>query len=302
MVFIHGSGAVDRNENPDPELAGAHIRGLELNIFNELAAALAEGGIASLRYDKRGIGQSGGDYNTRRVDDLVGDIRAAIATLRADYRVDGSRIFLVGHSEGGMLGPRVIGHEPDIAGFVSCAGTVRNLREIIEFQSEGARKAAIEQGADPEELAAKAAESLAALMASDSVDNSMGWLRDWFGADMAGTLGNVRCPVLIIQGDKDGQVPWVCALEMAEVLQAAGNPDVELALFANIDHLLKFEAGASVGGSYQKGAGRPTEPVVVKTLVSWCQRVASGGGVAVADIPTQGFLNGFDRLVSQPKS
>src|SRR5688500_504604 len=101
VVFIHGSSAVDRNENPDPELAGAHIKGLELNIFSDLATALAEGGIASLRYDKRGVGGSGGDFNTRRVDDLVNDVRAAIARLRADDRVDSKRIFLVGHSEGG---------------------------------------------------------------------------------------------------------------------------------------------------------------------------------------------------------
>lgn len=305
MVFIHGSGAVDRNENPDPELAGAHIRGLELNIFSDLATALAEGGIASLRYDKRGIGASEGDYNTRRVDDLVNDIRAAIATLRADARVDASRIFLLGHSEGGMLGPRVFTEEPELAGVISCAGTVRNLLDIIRFQSEGAMKDAIKKGADPEELEAQAAKSIADLMASDAVDNSMGWMRDWFGADMDATLSAVTCPVLIIQGDKDGQVPWVCALEMAEVLSKAGNRDVELALFANIDHLLKFEPLASIEGSYQKGADRKTEPIVANTIVSWCQRVVSGDPPPAASIPTQSFLNGFETLsgyVAAPKA
>lgn len=298
VVFIHGSGAVDRNENPDPELAGAHIRGLELNIFSDLATGLAEGGIASLRYDKRGIGASEGDYNTRRVDDLVRDIRAAIATLRADDRIDSSRIFLVGHSEGGMLGPRVITQEPEIAGFVSCAGTVRNLLDIIRFQSEGAMKAAIEQGADPAELQAQADASIAALMEGDSVENSQGWLRDWFSTDMVATLNQVKCPVLIIQGDKDGQVPWVCALEMAEVLTQAGNEDVELALFANIDHVLKFEPLASIEGSYHKGAHRRTEPIITNTIVSWCKRVAAGEPLPAADIPTQSFLNGFEALSS----
>ena len=298
MVFIHGSGAVDRNENPDPELAGAHIRGLELNIFSDIATALAEGGIGSLRYDKRGIGASEGDYNTRRVDDLVNDIRAAIATLRADERIDASRIFLLGHSEGGMLGPRVITVEPEIAGLISCAGTVRNLLDIIRFQSEDAMKKAIEQGADPAELEAKAAESVAALMASDSVDNSQGWLRDWFGTDMVATLNQVQCPVLIVQGDKDGQVPWVCVLEMAEVLGKAGNKDVELALFANIDHLLKFEPLASIQGSYHKGADRKTEPIILNTIVRWCQRIAAGEPLPAADIPTQSFLNGFETLSS----
>ena len=297
-MFIHGSGAVDRNENPDPELAGAHIRGLELNIFSDLATSFAEGGIASLRYDKRGIGQSEGDFNTRRVDDLVDDIRAAIATLRADERIDSARIFLVGHSEGGMLGPRTITQEPEIAGFVSCAGTVRNLLDIIRFQSEDAMKKAIEQGADPQELEKQAAASIAALMESDAVDNSQGWLRDWFQTDMVATLNQVQCPVLIVQGDKDGQVPWVCALEMAEVLSKAGNKDVELALFANIDHLLKFEPMASIEGSYHKGAHRKTEPIVANTIVSWCKRVAAGEPQPAKDIPTQSFLNGFETLSS----
>ena len=298
VVFIHGSSAVDRNENPDPELAGAHIKGLELNIFSDLATALAEGGIASLRYDKRGVGASGGDFNTRRVDDLVNDIRAAIATLRADKRVDSKRIFLVGHSEGGMLGPRTILQEPDIAGFVSCAGTVRNLLDIIRFQSEGAMKRAIEQGADPEELQKQADASIAALMEGDSVENSQGWLRDWFSTDMVAMFNQVQCPVLIIQGDKDGQVPWICALEMAEVLRKAGNEDVELALFANVDHVLKFEPLASIEGSYHRGAHRKTEPIVANTLVSWCQRVAAGEKPPAADIPTQSFLNGFETLSS----
>lgn len=296
VVFIHGSGAVDRNENPDPELAGAHIRGLELNIFSDLATALAEGGIASLRYDKRGIGASEGDFNTRRVADLVQDIRAAISTLRADARLDGERIFLIGHSEGGMLGPRVITQEPEIAGFVSCAGTVRNLLDIIRIQSEGAMKKAIEQGADPQELEKQAAASVAALMESDAVDNSQGWLRDWFQTDMVATLNQVQCPVLIVQGDKDGQVPWVCALEMAEVLSKAGNQDVELALFANIDHLLKFEPLASIEGSYHRGAHRKTEPIVAHTIVSWINRVAAGEPQPAANIPTQSFLNGFEAL------
>ena len=190
-----------------------------------------------------------------------------------------------------MLGPQVIASDPAIAGFVSCAGTVRNLRDIIRIQAQGGIDAAVARGADHRELEEQHRQSMDAVLESDDVSESRGWLRDWFRADMEGTLGQVRCPVLVVQGDKDCQVPWVCAVEMVEVLAKAGNEDVELALFANIDHLLKFEPGISSAARYHEGADRKTEPVVSKTIVAWCQRALAGAPSPVAASATQGFAN-----------
>ena len=74
VVMIHGSGPLDRDEN---------MPGQALNIFNALAAALAEAGYGAFRYDKRGCGASTGDYLTHGFADLIGDAVAVVAGLRA---------------------------------------------------------------------------------------------------------------------------------------------------------------------------------------------------------------------------
>lgn len=90
-LFLHGTGPLDRDEN---------IPRHGLNVFNVIAARLAQQGIASLRYDKRGCGRSGGDYYAAGQDDLLDDAQACLDYLdHGEHGVLGPR-FLIGHSEG----------------------------------------------------------------------------------------------------------------------------------------------------------------------------------------------------------
>jgi alpha/beta superfamily hydrolase len=89
-----GRGQIDRNEN------GKKLR---LNAFSDMAWYLAQHGIASLRYDKRGVGQSEGDYWTTGFHDHVQDAQAAVQFLKQQRSIQPEHIFLLGHSEGAFL-------------------------------------------------------------------------------------------------------------------------------------------------------------------------------------------------------
>jgi alpha/beta superfamily hydrolase len=77
----------------------------KLNVFKEMSSYFVKEDFAVLRYDKRGIGKSGGDYKTAGFRDFVSDAHAAIRFLRSRTEVDPSRIIVLWHSEGGIIGP-----------------------------------------------------------------------------------------------------------------------------------------------------------------------------------------------------
>jgi pimeloyl-ACP methyl ester carboxylesterase len=95
--------------------------------FPQIIKALTEQGIAALEYDKRGIGQSSGVYKedlAKLTADATADATAAVAAMRRRADVDGRRIALVGHSQGGVIAPAVAAADPTIAGVVMLAGSV----------------------------------------------------------------------------------------------------------------------------------------------------------------------------------
>ena len=127
VISITGSGAQDRDE-----YIGIVPKGYRP--FRQLADTLGRIGIAMLRMDDRGYGASGGSFAAATSRDFANDIRAGIAWLRTRSDVDPKRIFLAGHSEGGLIAPMVAVDEPSLAGIVLMAGPARTGREILLFQ------------------------------------------------------------------------------------------------------------------------------------------------------------------------
>lgn len=111
IVIIAGSGPNDRNE----EIAG-HKPALVL------ADALTRRGYAVLRYDKRGVAKSTGDDSSATTLDFASDVTAALAYLRSRPDVDGARVGLIGHSEGGTIAAIVAAKDPSLAFVVMMAG------------------------------------------------------------------------------------------------------------------------------------------------------------------------------------
>ena len=134
VVMVHGSGASNMDEKV-----------LKLTPFMDLADGLAARGIASLRYDKRTFvhGRKMMKANASGMsvkEETIEDALLALAMLRSDRRIDSSNIFILGHSMGAMLAPRVDAEGGNVKGLIMMAGTPHRLEEIVLRQLEQSRK------------------------------------------------------------------------------------------------------------------------------------------------------------------
>jgi len=247
-VLISGSGAQDRDENtPGPG-------GLKLGIFRAIADTLTRSGLAVLRYDDRGVGGSEGSLASSGLSDLVADVRAAVGYLRARSEIDGGRIALVGHSEGGIIAPIVAAEDAGLGGIVLMAGTATPLDSVLVEQIVGAAR---EAGGDSAALAesrqqverlaraVRAGEDVEALDLPPTLERlgRSRWFREHMEHDPLATIRTVRVPVLILNGGQDVQVAPDHARRLGEALAEAGHPDYEVKIFPGLNHLFAVSKG-----------------------------------------------------------
>ena len=126
VILIQGSGSSDMNES----LGTAPNRP-----FEDIAHGLAEQGVATLRYNKRTYQYPSGGGDTIQYE-MLDDAAAAVKLLGSDGRVDANRIYLLGHSLGGMMAPKIAADNPQIKGFVSMAGSLRTFQELSLDQNK----------------------------------------------------------------------------------------------------------------------------------------------------------------------
>ena len=282
VLFIHGSGPVDRDEN---------AAGLKIDLFREFANALAKAGIGSLRYDKRGVGESEGLFSEASMEDLLSDARAALSTLQAVEGIDAERCFLVGHSEGGILAP-IIASEDNLAGIVLLAGAAHSLDIIIRGQVERLNRDAGKTEEEVQAVLAQEDQYLDFVRTSEGewpdypFDDlkgampwltqetlpqitalSLSWLREHFLHDPIETIQQVSCPVLIIQGEKDSQVPADEANLLAAALAGAGNADVTLDLLPDLNHLMRHHPEEP--NLVYRHLDEPVDPRVIEGVIGW---------------------------------
>lgn len=245
VILVHGSGSSDRDEN---------INGNKP--FADIAHGLAARGIAVLRYDKRyytypdcpDVGSA--EMVTLR-EETLDDVDAAIKLMQEDARVDGSRIFVLGHSLGGCLSPAIAAEHPQLAGIISMAGSLRPLWEIVYDQNQEAIAAAKEGGLTDEEQAQL-------VEAAEQIETSVKVLREELEAQPDDELllgipvrywksnkeycgenfiDQVEMPVLILQGDADFQVyPEKDYVLWQETL--AGRDNAVFHLYEGLNHLM----------------------------------------------------------------
>ena len=270
VFFISGSGGQDRD---------GFASGLDLGTY-EILDRLTEEGFLVLRVDDRGVGESRGPTADLSYDDLVEDARQAVRFLKSREDVDGSRIALIGHSEGGQTAP-ILAAEDEIAAVVLMAAPGRNVLELLREQLRRARKLGGSSAEELEQFASELDSSLTRLVGDDPVEEetlppelrpflgARSWLRAHAEQDPVAVLKRVRSPVLILQGARDIQVSSERDAPLLEAaLEEVGHADHELVIFPELDHLFKkTEGGDSSGLDYLKN--RPIDPEFLDTLVAW---------------------------------
>ena len=228
-LIIAGSGPTDRNGN---QLS------LHTDAYKLLAHDLAVRGIATLRYDKRWIGQStfNGPEEDARFETFVDDALACVKKLEADPRFRG--VFIIGHSEGSLLGILAAQRDPALSGLISVEGAGRNAADLLVQQFHDAKASAADVAA-----VQRITQSLRAGSAVSSVDQSLymlfrlsvqPYLISWFRYDPAVEIAKLSVPILIVQGTTDFQV----GISDAQRLQSA-NPHAKLALIQGMNHILR---------------------------------------------------------------
>lgn len=264
VVLLHaGSGPTDRNGN------SAMLPG-QNNTLRMLADALARNGIATLRYDKRGIGASasaGLREADLRLDDYIDDATAWLRQLRADPRF--THVLMAGHSEGALIA-MVACQKAQLDGCVLIAGAGKALDDILRVQLKPRL---------PPDLYAQNERILLALKRGELVSDVppallalyrpsvQPYLISSLKVDPRAAVGALRMPVLILQGATDLQV----SVADAQALSAAA-PAARLVIVPGMNHVLKMVSGdlAQQMPSYGDPA-LPLAPALVDAVTAFVQ-------------------------------
>lgn len=291
-ILISGSGAQDRDE----QLLGHRP-------FLVLADHLTRRGIAVLRYDDRGYGKSTGRFQDATSSDFAVDAAAAVAFLRDRKDIDTGRIGLIGHSEGGMVGPMVAAKDPTIAFVVLLAGPGAPSRELMAAQRAAVAKA---RGIPPEAVARNEtfagridtllAETADWEAAKVEVTKVVGqgaavvgvpveqliaanqllftpWYREFIAHDPRPNLAKLRMPVLTVNGANDLQV--IAGQNLPAIREALkANKDATVIELPGLNHLFQTSATGD-----PRDYGRIEEtfaPAALATVSDWVRARAAG--------------------------
>jgi dienelactone hydrolase len=260
VVTISGSGRQPRDEDLWPLITGYRP-------FREIAERLARDGIGVFRFADRGVDGSTGAETEATTEDHAEEVRQILGVLRARPDVNGRRMALLGHSEGGMIGPLVAAGDPRLAAVIIMAGPGKTGRLIIRDQLRR-----------PIETAPGLSDSARAAMLG-TVDNSVDewagmniWTRWFADFDPLPTMRRLRMPVLILQGALDRQVSAGQADTLSAAIRRAGNRDVTLRIYPRLNHLFLPTEGDGSPAEYP-GLSEPNLPsLVLDEIAGWLVR------------------------------
>jgi len=262
VLCLPGSGKVDRDSN-----AGR----LRMELGGPLAEVLAQRGIASLRYDRRGMGASPGDWRAAGFADNRDDAVAALRALRARPEIEAGKVGVLGHSEGAVHA-MWLGSRESPAAVVLLAGYARPGKEALFWQASrvAGTLPAVVRPLLPL-LRRIALRQLTALEATTTDVARVGgtkinarWWREQLTHDPRADLPGITAPVLAITGDKDLQVDAADLEVIASLV-----PGAETRCVPGLTHLLRVDPDAPKLTSYNRLLRQPVDPGLLTEVAHW---------------------------------
>lgn len=268
VILVHGSGPNDRDETIGPNKP-----------FRDLAWLLAQRGIAVIRYDKRTKVYGNNsvpkgrklDMDTETCDDALSAVRLA-ATLPEIAR---DSIFVLGHSQGGMMAPRIAQRSKDVAGIIILAGLARRFEDAIMQQSEyiasltGTVSPQVRAQLDELQRQVANVKQLGTTAFNDSIPLPLGLPKEYWEFlrtyDAAKTASALSCPILVLQCGRDFQVTmddhrlWTMTLAI--------KPHAQLKVYPKLNHILQEGDGKSTPTEYNEA--RPVPAYVAEDIAGF---------------------------------
>ncbi len=281
VVLVGASGPQDRDE----------VSG-RVPFFARLAGALADAGFLVVRYDKRGIGQSGGRVETATLTDYAEDVRAVVRYLRRRKDVDRRRIAVAGYGDGGWVALAAAARDDDIRAVVLLASMstsgadytlerqARLLDRLAAPEHDRAARVALQKRLIEAALTGTGWEDIPAALRAQA---DSPWFRSFLAFDPAKVLPRVEQPLLIVQAEQDEDVPPAHAERLAAIGRARKkNRVTDLVTIAGATHLfVPASAGAGLEPSPATTSDLALSPELARAIADWLGRVfprASAGG------------------------
>jgi len=275
VLMLQGSGRTDRDDN---------AKALAVDVFPQLSAAIERHGLATFRYDKRGVGGSEGDYFGSDLDDLLTDAVAAVAWLRARPEVDAARVIALGHSEGAMLSARLAAGAAPVAGAVLLAGSAMTGEQILIWQGRQIaqsltgiskwviRLLRIDIVKSQRKALNRIRSSQGAVVRVRGRKINAAWMRQFMAYDPAPDLARVEVPVLAVTGDRDLRVDP----DDLDVMRGLVKGPFQALRLSGVTHLLRAEGSKRGLSGYKEQARRPVDPRVISAVTGWLADHAAG--------------------------
>ncbi|WP_394205380.1 alpha/beta hydrolase [Shewanella waksmanii] len=276
VVMVHGSGPQDRDGN---------IGGFNTQIFKYIAESIAEQGIASLRYDKRGCGKSAGNYKIAGLSEMVDDACAAIDFITQQTNINSNNIYLLGHSEGAVLAPEIAAKRPNIAGILMLCASLRS------FEADGVKNAEV-LNRDLDKMAGikgmlmrklfytkdplktmtslrqKVEKTKSKRMWVSFTRVSTKFYRETFNYDVKSLLKTTTHPILAIGGSKDFQ----CHPDDTLLIPKVSSAQVEAHVVDGMDHTLRLQTQQPSMLSYARSCSSPVMEEVNQRILVWIKQ------------------------------
>ncbi len=284
VIIVPGTGNSDRDGNSNK---------LNMNLYKLIAEYLTSIGYSTLRYDKRGLHKSEGDFIKTGLNDSVDDIISIYNFLNAREDMDSDNIFLLGHSEGCILST-IASEKIDLKGLILLSGAGISIKTALSMQSreayneihrmEGLKgillklfysKNKIKK--TQEKLYEKALETDEDVIRFQMRKFPAKWLREhlqYTNEDILELLKNKNLPVLCITGNKDVQADP----NDLNAVDELNNDSIKVEIIENMDHILRYYDGnktiMNLKKQYKEEVNKPLHPELKKVLKDWLKDIS----------------------------